>query len=136
MRSFKCINCGLVAFHNDEVCRRCGVGLETPSVERKRAAANSARTGSVMKLFIGGAIIVGAAYFSLGSKMPAQANTDAPPPAAQAVSQNPATQPTPEPLSRSDNDRQRTRTFQNAVKNSDGIKASDKHTQQIDRMIQ
>lgn len=132
MSSQKCISCGLVNFAEDETCRRCGqqIGFipETP----KPLKGSKPSGGLYYYVLIGVAVIVGVWYFSGHGDTAGKAETSAASAPTQVAAQ-PA--PTLGPQTRSEYEQERKGTFQNAIKNSDGVKGSEQHTQEVNRMM-
>ena len=122
MSRAKCAQCGLINSIDDDVCRRCGVGLydapQTSSSPKPRAEIN---------LPLGKIVIAAAAAFGIYYWMSLPGT---PPPAPQ-------TGPKPQPTlsAREEHDSQKKQAYTTAIKNSGGLADSAKRTAETEKFM-
>lgn len=127
MTSYKCGHCGLVNTAWDRACRRCGYIL-APSPGKPREAA---KRSPLIYLLFAATLIVGAVYYVYNGFEKSFNNVQA------RETNRLAAQPvqSPLPLSRSEYDKSRAEPYQKAVANSPGLATSQKHTDEINKLM-
>lgn len=123
MSRAKCAQCGLVNSVDDDVCRRCGVGLygeqQISSSSKPRVEINL----PFGKIAIAAAVVFGIYYYT---SMPAT-----PPP---AVPGNGA-KPQPTLTAREEHESQKKQAYTTAIKNSGGLADHQKRTAETEKFM-
>ena len=130
MNSIKCKNCGLSNFPSDVECRRCGLSFLSPAKSKKEKSPRSFSLGTLLMVTMVGAL---AYYFFTGTEESIKkVNADD----AKRVASQPAERPMAPGLSRSEYDRQKSQTYGDAVRGSEGLAEHNKHIQQTEKTMQ
>lgn len=133
MSSNKCSKCGLVNSFSATTCKRCGDALAAMRPGSTYSPREAAKRSSYLYTLLFLALIAGCAYYLFNGFEQSYEKINA------SESNRLAAQPktTPQPLtSRSEYDRGRTEPYKNAVANSPGLAASQKHNEDVNKLMQ
>ncbi|HKX82841.1 MAG TPA: hypothetical protein VJL58_01360 [Pyrinomonadaceae bacterium] len=129
MNSVKCPSCHLVNLETDFSCRRCATQLH-PSTSRFDAPKPRKKGVSIFSIILIGAVIafVAWAYTNIQKEI---GEID-----AQRIATQPAPSNTQGFTSRSEEQRQRTGAYGNAVQNSPALAEHEKRVRETEKMVQ
>jgi hypothetical protein len=129
MNSIKCKSCGLKNFSSDVECRRCGHSFV---VEQKKQSHKQPRRFSFGSLLMI-ALVLGVVYYFYSGVEGTMEEIDAS--EAKRLQSQPKQQPA-QGLSRTEQDRQRSGHFGDAVKSSQSLGAHNQHIKDTEKAMQ
>ena len=129
MKSIKCKNCGLSNFPTDSECRRCGLSFLKSHQAKKEKTPSRFSIWTLLPFIVIGGI---AYYFYTGT---AESMDKVNAKDANRVASQPAERPAMPGLSRSENDRQRSQSYGDAVRDSKSLADHNKHVQQTEKTM-
>jgi hypothetical protein len=133
MSSNKCRNCGLVNGVSDRDCRRCGCELASKAVGRPLGPREAAKRSSILYTLLAVTLIGGSVYYLIYGFGKSYDEIKAS--EANRLSAQPKVSPAPL-TSRAESDRQRVEPYKNAVANNPNLAASQKHNDDVKRLMQ